>query len=187
MPLLSRRSRATTIALVGLLALTACTASTPETARPTALKTSDPDAALTVIDAANEREASVATSAELFDSSPVVVVAPSGDPKAQELAARAAIGLGVPLLVGKSDVTESTSATTETPAPTASAEPTPDGLPAELKRLKATTALVIGAVESLDAEAEDSESDLTVERVTASASAVTEATGLKLGAATAED
>lgn len=89
-----------TAALVaGALALTACTPSAPENTG-TATVTSSPDAALTVLAEADEGAASVATSRALFDSAPVVVVAPAGAAEVQSIAARAAVALGVPLLIG---------------------------------------------------------------------------------------
>jgi hypothetical protein len=189
MPLLTRLARPTALAVVGLLALTACTASTPDPPVTEAVKTSDPDATLTVIDAANDRDASVATSRELFDSSPVVIIAPTGDANAQELAARTAISLGVPLLIGDSgETTKSGKATAEPEAesaPSTSADPGESGaLDAELERLETTTALVIGNVETME---DGDESDLTIERVKARAAAVSEATGLDLGTSTTDD
>ncbi|MET4638103.1 hypothetical protein [Mycetocola sp. 2940] len=202
MPLLSRLARPTALALAGLLALTACTASAPggtaKTSPDAAVKTSNPDAALTVVDAANDRAASVATSRELFDSSPLAIVAPTGDAVTQELAARTAIGLGVPLLIGdaakgKKDKTTGTEAETDpssaVPGPTADPTDAPetndaDALEAELERLGTTTALFIGKVQP---PAEDDESGLTVERVKATDAAVEKATGLQLEKSTAQD
>jgi hypothetical protein len=206
MALLTRRARATVLAVVGLLALSACTAPAPPA--DFSVKTSDPDAALTVIDAVNEGDASVATSRELFDSAPVVIVAPAGDAVAQELAARTAIGYGVPLLIGNPGTTKADKPEkpekpdkpvpsdkpekSDKPGKGTEAESTPteptDGttLSAELDRLNAGTALVIGNVAPLAEETKDS-SGLTVTRVKASASAVEKATGLDLGTAAAED
>jgi hypothetical protein len=179
MPLPIRLARPTALALVGLLALTACTGITPV---KSAVKTSDPDAALTVIDAENDRDASVATSRELFDASPVVVIAPTGDPNAQELAARAAIGLGVPLLIGDAG---KGSTSDETTVPEAEPESHPTAaLVSELKRLGTTTVLVIGNVAPV---LEGAGPDLTVKHVEATARAVSKATGLDLGPAATED
>jgi hypothetical protein len=192
MPLLPRATRTTALALVGLLALAGCTASTPEPPVNTAVKVSDPDAALTVIGSANEQDASVATSRELFEASPVVVIAPTGDAKAQELAARTAIELGVPLLIGDAGKVKKTDAAAAEPEgdTTPSATPAPEksgspSLPAELERLRTTTALVIGNVTKM--EEEDEESGLRVERVKATAAAVSEATGLELEKPAAEN
>lgn len=181
MPIRTRRFRATALVLAAALALTACTVGQATPTRPadTAVTTSDPDAALTVVAEATDREASVATSRELFDASPVVVVAPSGDADAQELAARAAIGLGVPLLLGsgRGDSTATTAPTTAPPADRA--------LSAELKRLGVSSAVVVGGVAPLAEEAPNS--GVTVERVRAKAAAVAEATGVRVGKATAAD
>ncbi len=188
---MTRLARPTALALVGLLALTACTAGTPDAPVSTAVKTSDPDASLTVIDAANDIDAAVATSRQLFDSSPVVVIAPTGDPNVQELAARTAIGLGVPLLIGAAGkAPEPESATAEpqaetTPGPSSATEK--DGtaaLVSELERLGTTDALVIGKVEPMP---DGENSDLTVERVKASAKAISQTTGLDLDTAATED
>jgi hypothetical protein len=194
MPLLTRIARITALATVGLVALTSCTTSTPESPPSSAVKTSNPDAALTVIDAANDRDASVATSRELFDAAPVVVIAPTGNADAQELAARAAIGLGVPLLVGAAepkaeqneDAGEADPATAEPEPSTTSPGERKDAaaLIAELKRLGTTTALVIGNVEPLP---DGDDSGLVVKRVKASADSVSEATGLTLAASASED
>jgi hypothetical protein len=179
MPLPIRLARPTALALVGLLALTACTGITPV---KSAVKTSDPDAALTVIDAENDRDASVATSRELFDASPVVVIAPTGDPNTQELAARTAIGLGVPLLIGDAG---KGSTSDEATVPEAEPESHPTAaLVSELKRLGTTTVLVIGNVAPVP---EGVEPDLTVKHVEATAKAVSKATGLDLGPAATED
>ena len=179
MPLPIRLARPTALALVGLLALTACTGITPV---KSAVKTSNPDAALTVIDAENDRDASVATSRELFDTSPVVVIAPTGDPNAQELAARAAIGLGVPLLIGDAGKGSTSDETTVREAEPES-HPTA-ALVSELKRLGTTTVLVIGNVAPV---LEGAGPDLTVKHVEATARAVSKATGLDLGPAATED
>lgn len=189
----SRFARPTALTLVGLLALTACTSSAPEgTAGATTVKTSNPDATLTVIDAATEGDASVAASRELFDSSPLVVLAPTGDPITQELAARTAIGLGVPLLIGEAGTRKKEKVTgTEAETGPTDAEPTPgsaagsgsDALTAELDRLKTTTALVIGNVATPTGD----DTSLAVEHVKASAAAVEEATGLDLDDATSAD
>ncbi|MCU1420160.1 MAG: hypothetical protein JWR57_1329 [Mycetocola sp.] len=179
MPLPIRLARPTALALVGLLALTACTGITPV---KSAVKTSDPDAALTVIDAENDRDASVATSRELFDASPVVVIAPTGDPNTQELAARTAIGLGVPLLIGDAG---KGSTSDEATVPEAEPESHPTAaLVSELKRLGTTTVLVIGNVAPV---LEGAGPDLTVKHVEATARAVSKATGLDLGPAATED
>lgn len=170
MVLRSRLSRAVAVPLAAVLALTACTFGTGQPAR-VAVQTSDPDGPLTVVADTHDVDASVATSVALFDASPLVVIAASGDADGQELSARAAIGLGVPLLI----------------AP-AAGDPAEDGaaaLTGELQRLAAATALVVGAVAPLAEEGGDS--PLAVERVDASPGALSEATGLTLGAAAAPD
>lgn len=231
--------RAIALALATALALSACTAAEAEQNTNTSVRTSDPDAALAVI---TDVGASVATSRELFDAAPLVVLAPSGEADAQELSARAAVSLGVPLLIGpgadkgsdkadkstpeksgkpekskppknvdnpksENDPTNTNAPPTPTPVPSgqapgdddkakadkAKAEKAADkaakaadkALSKELKRLGASTALVIGDVGKLAQDADDSA--VSVTRVEATASAVTDATGLKLGKATAAD
>lgn len=153
--------------MAAVLVLTVCTLAGCGQPEPTVVRTSDPDAPLSVIADANDRDASVATSRALFDASSLVVVAASGDVPGQELSARAAIGLGVPLLI----------------APTGAEEPAA-ALSGELQRLEATTALLVGAVAPL---AEEGDSSVRVERVDATPGAVSDATGLTLGASPATD
>ncbi|MBG6237786.1 hypothetical protein IWX78_000729 [Mycetocola sp. CAN_C7] len=180
------RSRRVALVLAAALTLTACTASDPGPKPAPPVRTSDPDAALTVVGDAGDSAASVATSRELFDTSPLVVVAPAGDAVAQELAARTAITLGVPLVAAE-DSSESTPSPTATPEATA----TPgDSLATELDRLGAATVLAIGAVSDPglpDDDAGNDNADLTIERIDATADAVTEATGIDPGEPTADD
>ncbi|WP_106208801.1 hypothetical protein [Glaciihabitans tibetensis] len=89
----------TALVLAGTLALCSCTATEPPPTTEYQARTSSPEASLTVVADASEQAASIATSVALFDESRVVVVAPAGDPAAQALAARAAVAVGVPLLV----------------------------------------------------------------------------------------
>ena len=182
--------RVTALAVVAALALSACTAADAERPANTDVQTSDPDAVLTVIADANDHGSSVATSRELFDASPLVVIAPSGDVDAQELSARAAIGLGVPLLIGPA--AEESDAATTTPSPTPSSSSRTAGedegaraLSAELHRLGASTAVVVGDVAPLAEE--DGDSGLSVKRIDATARAVRDATGAAVGQPTASD
>lgn len=191
MPLFTRRSRTTALAVAAVLALTACTAAA-ETERPakTTVTTTDPDAALTVIAEATDSEASVATSRELFDTSPLVVIAPSADADAQELGARTSVALGVPLLIAGAADDEEPS---ESPAPSAPSSSSPGraestggrALTAELHRLDVSTAVVVGDVAPLAED--DADSSVTVDRVDATADAVREATGARIGKPTASD
>ncbi|MFS4506490.1 hypothetical protein ACMA46_09675 [Clavibacter sp. Sh2141] len=98
----SLRASLSVIAAAGLVVgLGACTAEdrAPEVTRPV---TAAPDAPLTVVGEADDSGASVAMSGSLFRSAPVAVLAPSGDPAAQELGAEAAVALGAPLIVAGS-------------------------------------------------------------------------------------
>lgn len=173
---MTRRSRTLRTAALGLgaiLALSACTASEPTEPSSISSTTSSPDATLTVIADANEIAASVSTSRELFDTAPVVVVAPEGVPEAQDVAARAAIALGVPLLIGDAE---------QTGEPTESA----DLIAKELDRLKTTTVLVVGDAASLPEENTD-ETNLTAVRVEATAQAAGDAIGRKLAKPASDD
>ncbi|MGC5077476.1 hypothetical protein [Agrococcus sp. DT81.2] len=177
MVLRTRLSRAVAVPLAAALVLTACSSAGTDEPESAAVQTSDPDAVLTVIAEEHDRDASVATSRALFDAAPLVVVAASGDAAGQELSARAAIGLGVPLLIAPAaGATGAAAATTEAADP---------ALSDELERLSATTALLVGAVAPLPEEGGDS--SMAIERVAATAGALGDATGLTLGAPTAPD
>jgi hypothetical protein len=123
-------------ALAALLLLTGCTwvsdAAGPSGSADAAVAepmTAVPAAARTLIGDSDPIASAVSTSRALFTSSPVAVVADSTDPAAQLLGASAAVGLGVPLLVG----------------PPGAAGPDPGGpLSAELDRLGVTRVLAVG-------------------------------------------
>jgi hypothetical protein len=230
MPRRTRPPLAVALALTAAVLLAACTPAgtgQPEgtaarTSEPgteqheiAAVQTSDPEAVLTVIADANDQDASIAMSRALFDVAPLVVIAASGDAVGQELSARAAIGLGVPLLIGPGAAaaemgaaTAADGAATASPAPSipvssiaapstqgpstqGPSHPAPtasDGAPAlsaELQRLGATSALVVGAVAPLVEEEDGSEVE--IERVEASEAAVREASGVTIGQPTATD
>jgi hypothetical protein len=98
------RVRLLPIGLVLALFAGGCTgfAHEPEPARGKsagAVTTSTPDDRLTVLADADPVAAAVAMSRTLFDHSPVVVVARDGDRAGTLMAASAAVGLGVPLLL----------------------------------------------------------------------------------------
>ena len=200
-----RRSAAVAVAVTAALALGGCTArdgdltpgpgaapatrpSPSATAVPQLVTvTSAPAAPLTVMPEATDLEASLRTSRELFDESPVAVVAPTGDPATQLLAARAAVALGVPLLVGPSSAEDAGST-----AGTALEE--------ELSRLGTSAVLVVGDVADLTAVAgepaagggdgEDGgadEASPVVLRTEATAAGVDAVTGLALGAPATTD
>ncbi|MCR8671777.1 hypothetical protein NWP09_11570, partial [Agrococcus sp. HG114] len=94
----SRPARLVALALAGVLALAACSGE-PEPQVGAAVETTDPDAVLTAIAGPSAHEAALETSRALFDAAPLVVLAPAGDAAAHALGGRAAIALGVPLLV----------------------------------------------------------------------------------------
>ena len=183
----SRTLRTAALGLGAIVVLSACTA--PETTESSSIATttSSPDATLTVVADANEIAASVSTSRELFDAAPVVVVAPVGVPEAQDVAARAAIALGVPLLIGVAEPAEAeatdepSSEPSDEPTDESSGEPTDeptdessagpseepteestdsgDLLGKELARLTTTTVLVVGDAASLPDEDPEEDTD----------------------------
>ncbi|WP_306232485.1 hypothetical protein [Agrococcus beijingensis] len=205
MPLRTRPSQAAALALMAALLLTACVpsdveqpertavqTSEPASAQPerAAVQTSEPDAVLTVIADPNDQDASIATSRVLFDAAPLVVIAAAGDAQGQELSARAAIALGVPLLVAQAETAPEAGAAIASPAPLPPSPTTPDAdgasaLSTELHRLAATTALVIGDVARLPEEGAGS--SVAIERVDATEAAVRRAAGATIGQPTAPD
>ncbi|GAA4732869.1 hypothetical protein GCM10023328_10220 [Modestobacter marinus] len=116
-----------------------------------------PDATRTLVPDTDPVAAAVSTSRALYESSDVAVVAGSGDADAELLGAVAAVGLGVPLLLGS-----------DAPA---------DALGTELDRLGVQTVLAVGddAGDLLPGG-----SDVEVVAVPADAGALEEATGLDL-------
>jgi hypothetical protein len=138
---------------------TAFGAAEPEAAAVT-VTASEPDERLTVVADADPVAAAVSTSRALFDSAPVVAVARDGDRAGTLLAASAAVGLGVPLLLQPAD------------------GGAPEAVDAELARLGTETVLAVGEAggdggrEGPDVIAGGTDPD-----------ALAEATGLDLGAA----
>ena len=177
MPRRTRAPRLAALILAAGLALAACAPTGVEQPEAAEVLTSDPGDPLTVIAEPAAHEASVATSMALFDSSPLVVIAASGDVEGQELSARAAVRLGVPLLIAPGG-------TSTDPSPAATAAPMP-ALTTELQRLSATAALVVGDVPALAEE--DGVPGVTVERIEPTASALRDAIGVAIGEPTAPD
>jgi hypothetical protein len=102
------RVRLLPIAMVPLLCAAGCTAFFDEPGpspveRRLAVATSAPDDRVTVIADTDPVAAAATMSRTLFDRSPVVVMARDGDRAGTLLAASAAVGLGVPLLLGPED------------------------------------------------------------------------------------
>jgi len=116
----------------------------------------EPAAATTVLAEDGAQALAVAASRTLFESAPLVVLAPVDDRQAQERAARASVAAGMPLLLvapeTSPDIPPGGAAATDAPAGTASppASPRPPAPPdpavAELERLGATTVLTFGTV-----------------------------------------
>lgn len=181
MPPRSRLPRLAAAPLALALLLTGCSFGDPEPSENALVRTSDPDAALTLISEASDVDAALATSRALFDSAPLVVIAVSGDTQAQELSARAAIELGVPLLVAPAATAAPTS---DTASPDTEHDAAPE-LSAELERLDASSALIVGSVTPLVQEYDGA--SMNAERVEASSDAVSEAIGVTLGESTATD
>src|SRR3954447_21314436 len=98
------RVRLLPIALVTVLCTGGCTSFSDQPGAGSegqglAVSTSAPDKTLTVMADADPVTAAATMSSALFDRSTVVVVARNGDRAGTLLAASAAVGLGVPLLV----------------------------------------------------------------------------------------
>ncbi|QXG75479.1 hypothetical protein KUM42_16905 [Modestobacter sp. L9-4] len=132
----------------------AAASSSGTTAEPAAVVTAAPAASRTLVPDADPAAAAVSASRAVFRSSPVAVVAGPDDDAGQLLGAVAAVGLGVPLLLGGSDA-----------------------VGAELDRLGVTSVLAVGEDAALPAG-----EDAQVVAVPADAGAVAQATGLELGA-----
>lgn len=131
--------------------LTACSLGQPAptpTPTPQLAELRLPGEATTVLDAPDAAGLAAATSAALFVSAPVAVLAPAGDLTAQLRAASVAVALGAPLLLV---------AEPEPPAPDADGTPTtgatetpttdPDATAAELDRLGVLAVITVGQVE----------------------------------------
>ena len=128
-------------------------ASGPAAGSGPAATVSAPDNPTAVVDGATPGALSVAVSAELFDSAPVVVVASAGDPAGIGTAAAEAERLGAPLLLKDADraapagpAGSATPAGPSTPAgPTTPATPgAPADLAAEIRRLRPRAVLAVG-------------------------------------------
>lgn len=162
------------MACCALVGLSGCSESEPPTTESVVTQTSSPDEGLTVVADGTDRASSLHMSRALFDKAPVAVVAPTADVRAQGIAARVAVGLGVPLLVGPSSRDGDTAADTE-------------GLSAELGRLRTTTVVAVGHVGRLpgDGTPDESRRSPDVVRIAATAGAVRAELGLRLLAASA--
>jgi len=168
-----RTVRLLALPLAGLLALSACTTPTDEPSDPHRTATSSPPDALTVVASGTDVGTALGTSRALFTHSPVVIIAPTGDTDAAELAAGTAVDLGVPLLIAPAendaDSTDETESADEA-----------DALATEVDRLGVTTVLAVGDVGQLDVgdlddAAGDSAENAGVVRVDASADALANA------------
>jgi hypothetical protein len=160
------RVRLLPIALVAVLCTAGCTpfSDEPEPApaeRGLAVSTSPPDDRLTVLADDDPVAAAAAMSRVLFDRSPVVVLARDGDRAGTLLAASAAVGLGVPILL----------------------EPEGAGLPDvvtdEIARLGGGTVLAVGQAADGATDEGAGALDYDVVAVPSDAEAVADATGLE--------
>jgi hypothetical protein len=143
------RAAALAVVAAGALILSACVGSGAQDAPPGTVRTSIPAAATTVLGDSDAAALALSASAALFAESPLVVIAPVGDPAAQLLAAAASVPLGVPLLLSDDAAPDATTAAPDStaPAPTPSAAATTPAarkLDAELARLGATRVLLVG-------------------------------------------
>lgn len=116
------RARALGLAIALVVSVAGCTLPLPPDPLPP-VETTLPEEELTVVDDDDVSLASIRTSAALFKSSPVVVLANAGDLELHLAAASAAVSLGVPLLLVTGDT-----------------EPVVD----ELDRLSATHVVMVG-------------------------------------------
>src|SRR4051794_18882057 len=155
------RVRLLPITLVAVLCTGACTSFSEQPARAPeepglAVSTSAPDDGTTVLADVDPVTAAATMSSTLFDRSPVVVLARDGDRAGTLLAASAAVGLGVPLLL----------------------EPEGEGMPdvvaGEITRLHSRTVLAVGLAADGGAPAAGHD----VVAVPSDAEAVAAATGL---------
>ncbi|MCZ2804653.1 hypothetical protein O2W18_06035 [Modestobacter sp. VKM Ac-2983] len=172
LPRPARGPAAPALALVTALVLAGCTGSDDDGAaggsgdsdEPVVAEVvaTAPDAARTLVPDSDPVAAAVSTSRALYGSSDVAVVAGSGDADAELLGAVAAVGLGVPLLLGSDD-----------PA---------DVLGEELDRLGVQTVLTVGG--DADDLLPGGADDVDVVTVPAEAEALEQATGLDLAEAT---
>ncbi len=164
------------VACAGLLTLSGCTAedSPPPAPENVETKTSSPAAALTVVNDGTDSGSSIQASKEVFEESAVVVVAPAGNPEVQELAARASVGMGVPLLVA--EASPEGKGKTATPEPADPSSP----LAKELDRLGASTIVAVGGVTGLPDSGENGDGP-TIVRVGPKPAALGKALGMKLG------
>ncbi|WP_219415052.1 hypothetical protein [Pseudonocardia nigra] len=126
-----RRHGGALLLVVAVALLTACTAPAPPPA-PLTAQVSAPTAATTVLDADDPAALAVATSAALYATAPVVVLAAADDPGAHAAAAPVAERIGAPLLL------------TPTPAGADGKAPDPAAVAAEIARLGAGTVLAVG-------------------------------------------
>ncbi|MGY1631261.1 hypothetical protein ACI784_06085 [Geodermatophilus sp. SYSU D01186] len=153
------RAPAVPIALTAVLLAAGCSGATSsgeaEAESPVGAAASTPDARLTLVADEDAVASAASSSRALFDTAEVAVVARDGDEAGTLLAASAAVGLGVPLLVEPAD---------GAPA---------DAVTAELERLGTTTVLAVGEAEGAGAAE--------VVAVPAAAESVAAATGLDLG------
>ena len=163
-----RTTTAVLPAVLALALLAGCTGDPEEpsgeaavSAAPTpvaaAAVTSAPQAARTLVPDADPAAAAVSASRAVFRSSPVAVVVAPDDASGQLLGAVAAVGLGVPLLLG-----------------------VPDVVGPELDRLGVQSVLMVGAD---TAGLLPPDEDAAVVAVPAEAGALTQVTGLDLGPA----
>jgi len=118
--------------------------------------TSAPEATRTLVPDADPAAAAVSASRAVFRSSPVAVVVAPDDASGQLLGAVAAVGLGVPLLVGD-----------------------PDVVGPELDRLGVQSVLAVGAADPAGLLPPDEDAEVVA--VPADAGAVAQVTGLDLG------
>jgi hypothetical protein len=138
------RLRAYVALLLGALLVTGCTPSPEPTVDPTPVnqfqsRTALPEGGTTVVEGASAAALAAATSKAIFQSAPaVVLVADDAEPD-HERAGKAAVALGVPLLLAPSALTP-----TVTPGPSGPVGDLDPGTLAELTRLQPRTIVTVG-------------------------------------------
>lgn len=173
MPSRVSRSALSVATVLGVLALVGCTTTADERAADASVVTVQPADGTTAITAADAATRAIEASRLLVDSSPTVVVADAADDDSMLLAAQAAVGLGVPLLLDEAagdaaDGTGDDAADSEEPSPSGGSSSAESALSEEIDRLGADTVVAVGDVDpesfdGLEVVASDADADALAE------------------------
>ncbi|PSL38253.1 hypothetical protein CLV49_1870 [Labedella gwakjiensis] len=168
------RTAFTSVAVLGVVVLAGCTTTAAEPEVDAAVVTIQPAEGTTSVIDADAATRAIETSRLLVESAPAVVVAEPGEDDAILLAAQAAVGLGVPLLLDEPASSGASASptveSTDTATPTGTPAPSP--LLDEIDRLGAATVVAVGDVDG------DRFGDLDMVASAADAAAVRDATGV---------